>query len=93
MKQKFISDNKMLSVTERATFLRRDCGKLDGFMDLSNRDLTHIFANNSVFSEEDNQSIVTTLNNTQWKVFAWTLDEKRTLKTLGLKNALFLRKL
>ena len=54
MKQKFISDNKMLSVTERAIFLRRDCGKLEGFMDLSNRDLTHIFANNRVFSEEDN---------------------------------------
>ena len=50
MKQKFMSDNEMLNVTERLVFLRRDCGKLHGFMDLNNRDLTHIFANNRVFS-------------------------------------------
>lgn len=54
----------MLSVTERAIFLRRDCGRLDSFKDISGRDVTHIFANNRVFSSEDNQSIVRALNNT-----------------------------
>lgn len=81
---KFMNDQQLLNVTERTIFLRRDCGSLDSFEDVGGRDVTHIFANNRVFSAEDNQSIVNALNNTSWKVFAWTLDEKKTLNSLGL---------
>lgn len=71
-----------------------DAGKMDSYqitVDGKSEDVTHIYSYNKVMSKDCLRGISNCLNQTNWRVLGWYINERDT-REVGLKNFKFLFK-